>query len=344
MHTLRWLMGVAFGGTCLASAALTIGPVRQSVWLEQRLDITVPIQLDAPTPADAVCASADVYFGDSLVDRSRVHVQPENTETPEGARLRITTTAAVNEPVVTVELQVGCAPRVLRRFVLLPDIPVRGEPPAQGGTPTPDLASVPLAPAAITGAALSDGTGAQRSATGPVQQPSTPAPAVRPHPKPRLHLSLQAPPPRTPPASRAGDRLTLAPLQPAEVPASPQATPPMAATPAVVASSPTDAERMLELQGHVLQLLQQSADNDAKMAALRARVEQAERERATLATVLAVAGTTAALAAAAVPLWLRRRRQRPEEDPALDPEAQELIVDFNPVDADRWNPAPRAVQ
>lgn len=340
MHTFRWMMGVVLTGACMGSTALTIGPVRQSVWLEQRLDIAVPIQLDTPAPADAWCASADVYFGDSLVDRAHVQVLPENTTAPEDARLRITTTTVVNEPVVTVELQVGCTPRVVRRFVLLPDIPVRTDASAQPEPPTPAVATVPVAPAAITGAALPDATGeAARVATGTVQR--APATAVRPAPKPRLRLELRAPTPRTPPppATSEGAHLTLEPLQAVGVRAPAQEAPPLAAPPEPATSAPSESERLQALQGDIQQLLKQAADNDAKLAALRERMEQAESERTTLATVLGVLVAALAIATVAVALWIRRRRQALDDDPELDPEAKDLIVDFNPVDADHWSHA-----
>lgn len=324
----------------MGSAALGIGPVQQRVWLEQRLDIVVPVQLDMPTPADALCARADVYFGDNLVEQARVQVVPENTETPAGAQLHITTAVAVNEPVVTVELQIGCAPTVVRRFMLLPDIPERSAAPVLSESPTPAVAALPIAPAAITGAALPDATGAQRAATGAVQRPSTPAATARARAKPRL----RTPPPRTQPAARESDHLTLEPLQAVGAQTPLQDTPPEATPPSTATSGPSDSERLLALQVHVLQLLQQSVDNDTKLAALRARVEQAESERATLATVLGVLGIMAAITAVALPLWLRRRRQTLEDDPDLDPEVQELIVDFNPVDADRWGPAPQTAR
>ena len=102
----------------------------------------------------------------------------------------------------------------------------------------------------------------------------------------------------------------------------------------------SEVDRVIQLQGDIQQLLKQAADSDAKLAALRARVEQAESERSTLATVLGVGGGAVAIAAVAVPLWLRRRRQQEAlgEDPELDPEVKELIVDFNPVDSDHWEP------
>jgi hypothetical protein len=348
MHTFRWMIGVVLTGATMGSSALTIGPVRSPVWLEQRLDIVVPVQLDSAAPSNALCATADVFFADSMVDRAQVQVTPENTDSTESVRLRITTTASVNEPVVTVALQVGCDQKVMRRFVLLPDMPVLNAPPARAETPTADAVPLPLAPASITGAAVPDASGAARAASGAVEPSTAPAPApavaARPKSKPRLRLEMRAPAPRTPPpapkpVSKEGSRLALEPLhdldervrkleetavaEPAQIPAS-------------------DVDRVIQLQGDIQQLLKQAADSDAKLAALRARVEQVESERSALATALGAGGVAVVIAAVTLVLWMRRR-QGPEvvEDPDLDPDVKELIVDFNPVDADHWGHAPQ---
>lgn len=342
MHTFKSLIGVVLTGATMGSQALTIGPVRSPVWLEQRLDIAVPVQLDAGSSSNALCASAEVFFADSPVDRSQVQVTPENTDAPDSVRLRITTTAAVNEPVVTVALQVGCDLKAMRRFVLLPDVPVLSDMAPRRESATAEPAAVPVAPAALTGAAMPEPGGAARTAAGPVALSDAPAVAPRAKSKPRLRLELRAPTARVPAPKPGADgsRLTLAPLQAPAVQAPVAAPAPAVAEPPQMAASEVD--RVIQLQGDIQQLLKQAAESDAKLAALRARVEQAESERATLATVLGVGVLVAAIAAVGVPLWLRRRRQPEElnEDPALDPDVKALIVDFNPIDADQWGHPP----
>lgn len=342
MHTFRWMIGVVLTGATMGSTALTIGPVRSPVWLEQRLDIVVPVQLDSAAPSNALCATADVFFADSMVDRSQVLVTPENTDSTESVRLRITTMASVNEPVVTVALQVGCDQKVLRRFVLLPDMPVLGAaPPPRAETSMAE--AVPVAPASITGTALPDASVAPRVASGAVEQSAAPAVAARPKSKPRPRLELRAPAPRTPPpapkpAAKDGARLALEPLH--DLDERVRKLESAVAEPAQIPAS--DVDRVIQLQGDIQQLLKQAADSDAKLAALRARVEQAESERSTLATVLGVGGVAVLIAAVTLFLWMRRR-QGPEfvEDTGLDPDVKELIVDFNPVDADHWGHAPQ---
>ncbi len=115
MRTFKWMVGLALTSAAAGSTALTIGPVRGPVWLQQKFDIVVPVQLEPGTPTDALCAYADLSFGESQVDRNQVQVAVESSATPDTASLRITSRTTVNEPVVTLALQVGCEQRVVRQ-------------------------------------------------------------------------------------------------------------------------------------------------------------------------------------------------------------------------------------
>lgn len=350
MHTYRWMFGAVLAGAALGSSALTVGTVRNPVWLEQTLDIAVPVELDAGAASGELCAKAEVFYADSMLGASQVQIAQESTQVPESVKLRITTSAPVNEPVVTVVLQVGCGQKVTRRFVLLPDVPVHLLNPAPVQQAV--LAPVPLAPAAVAGSSPAQSQGpvtvAEPAASAPVAvAPGAPA-VARPKPKPRLRLALRAPPPAAaaPAAAAQGPHLALEPLAAlGERVRKLDETPP-APAPEPAASEPVapQPDRLEQLQGDIQQLLKQAADNDAKLVALRVRMEQAEAERATLATALGVGGVLL-VAVAALAFWLYRRQQiaaRDEDafDADLDPDAQALVVDFNPVDADQWLPPP----
>ncbi|RZJ20245.1 MAG: hypothetical protein EOO54_13670, partial [Haliea sp.] len=128
--------------------ALTLGQPRGSLLIGRPLDVAIALTLDA-ADADGACSSAEVFYGDT-----RVLTNPDVRWLPgPGGRtgtLRITSTALVDEPVVTLNLRVGCGSNVAsRRYVLLPDLP-RPEP-----TPaTPALRAVPpvgvVLPPAVT--------------------------------------------------------------------------------------------------------------------------------------------------------------------------------------------------
>lgn len=358
MHTFRWMMGLVLTSTAMGSAALTIGSLRGPVWLQQKLDLSVPVQLEPGAPPDALCASAEVSFGDSMVDRSQVQVQAEKAAAPDAWNLRISTGIAVNEPVVTLVLQVGCEQKLVRQYVLLPDLPMQDDAAARRPMLLADPVPPPLAPAPNQGSgpvetAPSGALPPTPAVTAPVASAPPTAAVARPKSKPRLRLELQAPAPRrTPPPpapapapAPSGSHLALEPLQALgeQVRKLEEATPP---PPAEEAVSPQD-ERMRQLQGDIQLLLKQAAENDAKLVALRVRMEQAESERATLASALGV-GVVLLLLAAAVALWMYRRQRTVLTDQDLDldsdPEAKDLIVDFNPVDADHWEPPAQPVR
>lgn len=354
MHTFRWSIGVILTGVAVGSAALTVGTVRNPVWLEQTLDIAVPVQLDAGTQSGNLCAKADVFYADSMLGASQVQITQESTETPESVKLRITTSTPVNEPVVTVVLQVGCDQKVTRRLVLLPDVPVLNDAPRRTPGEAADAGTVPLAPTAIVGGEAAPAPGSATSAVptaapAAVVVPSAPV-VARPKRKARLQLELRAPAPRAPvvvapapqpAAGPEGSRLALEPLAALGERVRKLDETPGAAPPESAASEPEapPVDRLQQLQSDIQLLVKQAAENDAKLTALRVRMEQAEAERSTLATALGV-GVVVLLLVGALAFWLYRRQQLTERDEDSDLDTEELMVDFNPVDADHWMPPP----
>src|SRR5688572_18100401 len=108
--------------------AIGLGPAPQSALLGQRLDISIPLRLEAGESVADDCVGADVMVGDSRVASAQVRARVEGGTAP---AVRVTTLSAVDEPVVSVDITVGCPPRLSRRFVLFAD-------------PAPTTASSPL--------------------------------------------------------------------------------------------------------------------------------------------------------------------------------------------------------
>ncbi|MCY7318340.1 MAG: hypothetical protein LH617_06380, partial [Ramlibacter sp.] len=107
------------------------------------LDLAISVTLDNAAQASELCAEADVFHGDSQVDRSRVTVRVD----PVGgvdALLRVRSTQAVDEPVVTVYLRLGCNQKSTRRYVLLAEEP--GELPLLAPSVPAPTVSVPRPP------------------------------------------------------------------------------------------------------------------------------------------------------------------------------------------------------
>ena len=125
-HTPRWLLfalaGFAFAAVGGASAA-GFGPGASSTMMGQALDFTVLLRLDAGETLSPECVSAEVTVGDRRLPASLVRTALEMTGS-DTARIRVATTLAIDEPVVGVWLNAGCATaRLSRRFVVLADPP-----------------------------------------------------------------------------------------------------------------------------------------------------------------------------------------------------------------------------
>lgn len=116
------IFGVAVFCAAASSSALTLGRARGAVLLGQPLKLTVPIQLESGESPSALCFDADVFYGDSKQDASRVGVTSDASPQSQLANVYVSALASVDEPVVTVYLRAGCAGKTSRRYVLLADL------------------------------------------------------------------------------------------------------------------------------------------------------------------------------------------------------------------------------
>ena len=96
--------------------ALGFGPTRNHTTLGQQLDFTASVLLDADEAVAHDCVSAEVLAGDTPVAARHVRAVLESTRTPGQRIARVTTSIAIDEPVVTIELALGCGSRISRRF------------------------------------------------------------------------------------------------------------------------------------------------------------------------------------------------------------------------------------
>src|SRR5688500_3709646 len=111
------------------ATAVGLGPAPQSALLGQRLDVSIPLRLEPGESVADECVGADVMAGDSRVASAQVRARVDGTST--APVVRVTTLSAIDEPVVSVDITVGCPPRLSRRFVLFAD-------------PAPTTASSPI--------------------------------------------------------------------------------------------------------------------------------------------------------------------------------------------------------
>lgn len=106
-HLRRGLIAALLLCAAVGSTALTLGRSRGAALIGHPLDVAIALTLDSPGQATELCPEADVFQGDSRVDRSRVTVGIEPVRGPD-AVARVRSSQPVDEPVVTIYLRLGC--------------------------------------------------------------------------------------------------------------------------------------------------------------------------------------------------------------------------------------------
>jgi hypothetical protein len=108
------------GSTC--SEALTLGRVRGAALLGKPLDLSVLVQYAADEDVSSACFEADVQYGDTPLERSRISVTTQPGSQPNSQVVRITSSAGVDEALVRLTLRAVCAPKASRQYTLLSDV------------------------------------------------------------------------------------------------------------------------------------------------------------------------------------------------------------------------------
>ncbi len=139
------ILGVAALCAAVNSPALTVGRARGAVLVGQSLKLTVPIRAEPEEDASALCFEADVFYGDTQQDASRVSVSSDFSKVSLSGNVYVSADARVDEPVVTVYLRSGCQHKTTRRYVLLADVT------SEVARPTPETKVPPrsVAPVAL---------------------------------------------------------------------------------------------------------------------------------------------------------------------------------------------------
>ena len=316
--------GVAAAGLSTGSAATTLG---------QPLDYPVQVRLDAGESLMPECVGAEVHLSDQRLPSTAVRtvIDQQGAGT---ARVRVQTQQAIDEPVVSITLRVGCAAPITRRFVVFADPPLAAAvaPPAAPAPPSLAMAqadAVQPPPVAMTnlagdGKAAGAAAGSVRSRSRAIEsgivrpRPAAPvapklaakaqavstvakqvvvAPPVPAAPGPRLTLEPALPPPQSTELARAEADAVGAAL----------AAVAQAASAAQVAAAAASAsiDRMASLERTVTQLRNDAQANQALVAQLREKLDQAQGSSPSLWPLLLLAMTLAGLAA-----WLAWRLGR----------------------------------
>ena len=106
-----------------AVEAMGFGRTATRTTLGQPLDFSATIVLDASESLGRECVSAEVHAGDVRVPPGYVRVSLEPGE-GSSRSVRVTTSTAIDEPVITVQITVGCGSSLSRRFTAFVDPPL----------------------------------------------------------------------------------------------------------------------------------------------------------------------------------------------------------------------------
>lgn len=211
-----YVCGVLLLCTALGSASLTLGRTQGAVFIGKPLDLRVQVQFDSAEDVQATCMDAEVFYGDTALESSRVSVvvEPAAVASSQAPTVRVTSPVLVNEPIITVNFRVGCQQKLSKRYTVFPEVATNVVEPPIARAPNrsiPPKATLPVVPAAQS----------------PTPKSRAEAPAAqarlapeRPLPKPARRVSAQEEPPpaatplRARPAAKTSgkSRLKLDPL------------------------------------------------------------------------------------------------------------------------------------
>ncbi len=337
---LHFAVGAAVFATVSAATAMGFGQTATRTTLGQPLEFVASVILDADETISRECVFADVFAGDAKIPPANVRAVLEPSPGGTLRNIRVTTVTRIDEPVVTIEVSVGCASRMSRRFVAFIDPPavqLAETGPAVEAAPRRDSQSVLFSDIArnadasrrrASAAPGSEGTPVHRVASHTpkgrrlgIARSVSPAPA-------RAHSRIAA---RNANAvartalgvAPGGARLHLEAPLPVEAPRAAASAPPAPAEPALatgllpeaVADAASDAlqrerEQIQVLEAGLAALRSDSQATQRTVAALQARLREAESQRYANGLVYSLAVAALLFALIAAGLWWLRPRQR----------------------------------
>jgi hypothetical protein len=329
---------LAFGAALASSpaAALGFGDVRASALLGQPLNIAIPVSLAEGETLTSDCVSAEVQAGESRLPPGTVRARVTQGRDANEAIVRISTTLAIDEPIVNLTVSAGCPTRITRTLTLLADpplvtaaapaltapaapsetlprtaaLPSRPAPTAEGGAASPAAprASRPAAPPRATARAA-----APRAAPQNTVEAGDPANRAAP---PQSRRTAARPEPAAAPEGEGRPRLQLdagavAATPAAVLAAEAQASAAREAARVAEAAASAAQQRMKDMEAEVARLRADSKAQTDALVELRKQLAQ-DRSRGgepgwLMPTLMALAGL---LGATALWLWWKLKQQQ----------------------------------
>jgi len=298
--------------------AISLGRSSGATLLGRPLEVNIRATLDRPDAGNDACLSAEVFYADDRIDKSRVRSSIEKVGPGQDALIRIRVSKVVDEPVVTLYVRAGCEQRTERRYVLLADVAPEQDVAVQSSTAVspaagaalsfPAAGAVPVRPGA--GKPVPAGAGVRHSGrlSALPRLEGAPRADSRPVPKPRARLQLE---PldlsiETSPQLKSSGELLSQPSADAE-----QRQAAAALWKALTAQPQDilrDAEKIDAIEADMRRLRVETQKNQAALAEFRVELHKARDERYANGLVY---GLTTALALALAGLAYFWRRHRP---------------------------------
>lgn len=128
MNNFKRVSAVVLAGWALCavpckSYGLGFGHASTRAILGDTLKMSLPLRLEPGEDITNECLAADVYFGDDKIAPKFIYTEVLPGRDAGERTLRVNSTVAINEPVITVYLVAGCQSRVTRKIVAFPDPP-----------------------------------------------------------------------------------------------------------------------------------------------------------------------------------------------------------------------------
>jgi len=339
-------IGTALWFAASSAHALGFGRVSNATQLGQPLNFAAVVRLESDEFLSRECVSAEVQSGDNKLQAGQIRTTLEGGPEPAERSVRVTTSAIIDEPVVTVSVTIGCTSKITRRFVAFIDPPLVNL--AEGGAAPaalpPQRNDSQVAPIVTIVQGENPVAATPKRPARPTTNRAPPRTASTPRVVASGDAAEPAPAPARAPKSNAtrrpgsgargtavaggnGPRLKLeaAPAMAAIAAAAAASSPASLAAAALASAEAASAaesnkaqadqlakerERIQVLEDGLAKLRAESQTTQKSLAALQARLHEAESERYANPLVYGLAWLSALLALAVAGLLWRQSRLR----------------------------------
>lgn len=329
---------LAMASMGLSSAqAMGVGRPQTLSALGQPLNLLFPVQLAPGENLTPDCVRAEVQAGESRLPATLVQLQLEGESENAVRAVRLRSALQVDEPLVTIQLSLGCPARLTRQYTAFIDPPGSNLASAPAA-PVSDLAVVQsyspalraaLATSEARPAALLAGRTASAPELGPqlaavapeaaaASASPVPAPARAKRSRPATASGEPAAGTAAPGAKAEGRSAAAAPrraaprlqMEPAELLETPSPQPASATAAASAAQDEEARQRLAKLEQSLQQMQAQQKESEARLAALQARLAQAEAPPYSHPLTLGLGLLSLALLGFSAWLWRGRQSDR----------------------------------